>query len=351
MNSLPGRSDWQLRWPALAVFGILFSTIAAVAQDQPPTIQDPAQLVGKRVNVQRLPLCQPGTYKVDRSHAGEEATVLSAKPSKSPRLTQAMMDRLSPGLRVMMLDKQKAALVLFEFKDGTKLDTCAPFGPNKLMEQLEILPGQTLEPIAQPVASPAVTSPASAPPPPATPPANLLPDDEVKLAISGKGRDHWALIWDKGLMAAQGNQVPLITLFMPEAVLAIRAESAKKQFIRYEPPDEDKRRSLMIVAQGYAGKTIAEGCTSITRVVLVSDLSGGVVKEAYFSEPLSETWKNNFGGSNHCQELRTKFTLEDVHEVKAAARDGEFFVAVFSGTVNTKTYKIKNKFQSKLGLD
>jgi hypothetical protein len=138
---------------------------------------------------------------------------------------------------------------------------------------------------------------------------------------------------------------------MPEAVLAIRAESAKKQFIQYEPSEEDKRRSLMIVAQGYAGKTIAEGCTTITRVVIVSDPSGGVVKEAYLSEPLSETWKNNFGGTNNCEQLRVKFTLEDVHEVEAAARDGEFFVAVFSGTVNTKTYKIKKKFQSKLGLE
>jgi hypothetical protein len=252
------------------------------------------------------------------------------------------MDRLTPELRALMRDQQKAALLLFEFADGTKLDTCAPFGPSKLSEQLEILPGQTLEPVAQTVASPAVTP---------TPPANVLSDNELKLALSGKGRDHWVQIEDMGLMAAQGNQAPRITLFMPEAVLAIRAESAKKQFTQHEPLEEDKRRSLMIVAQGYAGKTITEGCTSITRVVLVSDPSGGVVKEAYLSEPLSETWKNNFGATNNCQELRTKFTLDDVHEVKAAAPNGEFFVAVFSGTVNTKTYKIKRKHQSKLGLE
>jgi len=316
-----------------------------VAQDQPPTIQDPAQLVGKKVNVQRMPLCQPGTYKVDLTHAGEEATVLSAKPSKSPRISKAVMDKLTPELRAMMVDQQKAALVLFQFADGTKLDTCAPFGPNKLSEQLEILQGQALEPVAQPVAPPAV-----APTSPATPPANLLADNEVKLALSGKGRDHWVKIEDMGLMAAQGNQVPVITLFMPDAVLAIRAESAKKQFTQYEPVEEDKRRSLMIVAQGFAGKTITEGCTSITRIVIVSDATGGVAKEAYLSEPLSETWRNNFGATNSCQQLRAKFTLDDVHAVKAAARNGEFFVAVFSGTVNTKTYKIKKKFQSKLGL-
>jgi len=152
-------------------------------------------------------------------------------------------------------------------------------------------------------------------------------------------------------MAAQGNQVPKISLFMPEAVLAIRAEAAKKQFIQYEPTEEDKRRSLMIVAQGYAGKTIAEGCTSITRVVLLSDPSGGVVQEAYLSEPLGELWRNNFGATNDCQALRTKFSLDDVQKVRAAASNSEFFVAVFSGTVNTKTYKIKKKHQSKLGLE
>ena len=60
-------------------------------------------------------------------------------------------------------------------------------------------------------------------------------------------------------MAAQGNQVPTITLYMPEAVLAMRAESARKQFTAYEPTEEDKRQSLMIVAQGYAGTTIRKG--------------------------------------------------------------------------------------------
>jgi len=153
-----------------------------------------------------------------------------------------------------------------------------------------------------------------------------------------------------GLMAAQGNQVPTITLYMPEAVLAIQGESAKKQFMKYEPSDEDRRRSLMIVAQGYAGKTIAEGCTSITRVVLLSDSSGSVVRESYLSEPLGEIWRNNLGATNRCQALRTKFSIDDVEKVKAAAPNGEFVVAVFSGAANTKMYKIKKKHQSRLGL-
>jgi hypothetical protein len=39
-------------------------------------------------------------------------------------------------------------------------------------------------------------------------------------------------------------------------------------------------------------------CTSITRIVLLSDPSGGIVEEAYLSEPLDENWHNNFGATN-----------------------------------------------------
>lgn len=245
---------------------------------------------------------------------------------------------MPPQARAMMEDAQKAATILLQFEDGTQLDTCAPIGPSKVFDYLELAPGETVQ-------SPAPQEPSASP---VT--KDVLSDDQVKLALSGKGKDHFVLIEDMGLMAAQGNQVPAITLYMPEAVLAIRAEAAKKQFTRYEPVEEDKRRSLMIVAQGYAGKTITEGCTTITRIVLLSDASGGVVKEAYMSEPLGEMWRNNFGATNQCQALRAKFSLDDVNKVKSAAQNGEFLVAVFAGSVNTKMYKIKKKHQSKLGL-
>jgi hypothetical protein len=130
----------------------------------------------------------------------------------------------------------------------------------------------------------------------------------------------------------------------------MQSASAKLQFIKYAPSDEEKRRSLMIQAHGRAGSTIQEGCTSVTRVVLLSDPSGHVVKEAYFSEPSAQVWKNGFGATNECDDLTAKFSLKDVQQVKDAAPNGEFFVAVFSGAVNTKTYKVKNKYQAKLGL-
>jgi hypothetical protein len=179
---------------------------------------------------------------------------------------------------------------------------------------------------------------------------NQLSAEEVQRAIHGEGKDHWIEIEDMGLTAAHGSGTPRILLFMPEAVLAMQSESAKKQFISYEPTSEEKRRSMTIVAHGFVGKTAREGCSPMTRVALLSDASGGLVKEAYFSEPLQETRNNGARNAPHCQALRTRFTLDDVQKVKAAAPDGEFLVAVFSGAVNTKMYKIKKKHQSKLGL-
>jgi hypothetical protein len=116
-------------------------------QDQ-PTIQDPAQLVGKEVNVQRMPLCQPGTYTADLAHAGKQATVVSVKPNKVPPLSSKVMSSLPPETRAMIEDQQKAATLLFQFEDGTKLDSCAPVGPKKLADYLELVPGQTLTPVS-----------------------------------------------------------------------------------------------------------------------------------------------------------------------------------------------------------
>jgi hypothetical protein len=322
---------------------ILIVALVGVGQEQHKPIQDLNLLGGKQVIVQRQPLCQPGTYTAVLAYAGKQAKVVSLKPSNITPISKNVMDKLPQEMRAVMEDAQKAATILLQFEDGTQLDTCAPIGPSRLSNYLELAPGQIVQTVVQErAASPVAFKPVA---------ADVFSDDEVKLAVSGKGKDHWVWIQDAGFMAAQGNQVPAITLYMPEAVLAIRAEAAKKQFTRYEPAEEDKRRSLMIVAQGYAGKTITDGCTSITRIVLLSDSSGGVVQEAYLSEPLGETWRNGFGATNQCQSLRVKFLLADVRRVKAAAPNGEFLVAVFVGSVNTKMYKIKKKHQSKLGLN
>lgn len=336
---------------------VVMAAIGVFGQEQQQPIQDLNLLIGKQVIVQRAPLCNPGTYTAVLTYSGKQAKVVSLKPFKLPfPVSQAALDRMTPELRALMEDERKAATILLQFEDGTQLDTCAPIGPSKFSESFELAPGQTLQnsSTSATVSTPPISTGETPAPATITNPkqaADMLSDDEVKLALGGRGRDHWVQIQDMGLMAAQGNQVPTITLYMPEAVLGIRGESAKKQFTQYQPTEEDKRKSLMIIAHGYAGKTIASGCTSITRVVLLSDSSGGLVKEAYLSEPLNETWRNSFGATNECQALRAKFSLDDVQKVREAAPNGEFLVAVFSGNVNTKMYKIKKKHQSKLTLE
>ena len=85
-------------------------------------IKDPAKLVGKKVNVHRIPLCQPGTDTADLAHAGKQATVVSVKPNKTPAMSPAFTSRLTPDARALLDDQQKAATLLLQFEDGTKLD-------------------------------------------------------------------------------------------------------------------------------------------------------------------------------------------------------------------------------------
>jgi hypothetical protein len=288
------------------------------------------------------------------AYAGKTAKVISLKASPTAPALKNAMDRLTPQARAAMEDVLKSATILVEAEDGTRLDTCAAVLPSLLSNYFELAPGQTLPLSTQhpTTSSPerTLTNSTISQSLARTQPSDLLSPGEVSQSLSGNGRNHWVKVEDMGLMAAQGNQIPSITLYMPEAILAIQAESAKKQFLHYEPSEGDMRRSLMVVAEGYAGKTITDGCTSITRVVLLSDPSGRVVKEADLSEPLGETWRNNLGATNRCQALRVEFSIKDVREVKAAAPNGEFLVAVFSGAVNTKMYKVKKKHQAKLNL-
>ena len=138
---------------------LLLVAVGTFGQNQQLVIEDPAQLIGKQINVQRLPLCQPGTYNADLSHSGKQATVVSVKPSKMmPAVSSAALNRLNPEMRAIVEDQQKAALLLLQFEAGTKLDSCAPIGPKKLSEYVELAPGQTLTALPQPKPNSAVAS-------------------------------------------------------------------------------------------------------------------------------------------------------------------------------------------------
>ena len=244
---------------------------ACFGQQQTPAVQDLDQLIGKEVIAQRMPRCQPGTFKIVTTYAGQHAKVISLKPSNAAHVSAANMSRLTPELRAFLEDTQKAATVLVQFADSTQLDSCGPVSPNRLSSYFGLAPGEI-----PPIVESALIVPSAVVPTVATAPAEVnvapvapviskvekpkslqsastLSDEEVSQAIKGFGGAHWVIIRDMGLMDAQGNQQPSIS-------------------------------------------------------------------------------------------------LDAVRRVRAGTRNGEFFVAVFSGGVNTKIYKIKSRHQSKLGL-
>jgi hypothetical protein len=73
------------------------------------------------------------------------------------------MDRLTPEVRAMMEDAQKAATVLVQFEDGTQLDTCRQIRPSKLSDYFELSPCQSSPPVAQ--GSPVHDRPSASTPP------------------------------------------------------------------------------------------------------------------------------------------------------------------------------------------
>jgi hypothetical protein len=171
----------NMRHPLVVLLALFTST--GVAQEIGPT-----ELVGKKVIIGRLPLCQPNTFTADISHSGKQATVVSAKPSKSPQLPNNVLNRMPPESRAMFEDLKNAATLLFEFEDGTKLDSCAPIGPKRIAESLELAPGQIVEPVAKPV--PSFNETAAAPSPGTATAAQDCPVVVTKVSSSDGGFAH-----------------------------------------------------------------------------------------------------------------------------------------------------------------
>src|SRR4051812_48547667 len=102
----------------LVVLVLAMGILRAQAQEQAILSLD--VLVGKQVIVQRIPLCQPGTFTAVLTYAGKQATVTSLKPSKAvPILPPRTMNRLPAESRAIMEDQQRAATLVVQFEDGT----------------------------------------------------------------------------------------------------------------------------------------------------------------------------------------------------------------------------------------
>jgi hypothetical protein len=378
---------------------LLLMFFSAVCTGQ---VTDLKQLVGRKAVVQRTILYKPSSFtQISTDYAGQEVTIIGFKPFAMPAVLQTLspqvMARMPPQSRAAFEDMRNSGSIRVRFADGTEGETPTVM-PSMLANYLEVTASATpVPPVADastaPVSAVAAVSHATpdsadvslpffangasstapsvpalslAPVAPAIPVAPMFPtlsETDVRQALAGKGRDHWVKLTDVGhtvglslLLAMDSKYSSIVqnatmTIYMPEALLAIRQESAKRQFLKYQPTDDDMRQAIMVVAEGFAaGISGGPLSTSITRVVLVSDPSGKVVEEAYLSEPLGESWQNGFGATSHGQSLRVRFSMDSVQRVKAAAPNGEFIVAVFAGETRLKMYVVKEKFQKKLGL-
>jgi hypothetical protein len=128
---------------------MLLIAVAGFGQELQKPIQDPSQLIGKQVIVQRAALCQPATYTVVSAYAGKQAKVVSLKAASNIQIPQTVKDSLTPDRRAALEDAQKAAIILVQFGDGTQLDTCKAVRPSKLSDYFELAPGESLQPVAQ----------------------------------------------------------------------------------------------------------------------------------------------------------------------------------------------------------
>ncbi|HEY3768900.1 MAG TPA: hypothetical protein VGN44_09515 [Candidatus Angelobacter sp.] len=154
----------------------MFLALPCFAQDQasqPPQQPQPAQqqaqviqplpdnlnlLIGKKVVIGRMPLCVPKTFNTNLTYSGKTATVVSMKPPNVQKLPPSIMNRMAPDMREKLLDLHNGGLLLFQFEDGTQLDTCAAIGQKALSENMELAPGETIASSAQPGATPASSS-------------------------------------------------------------------------------------------------------------------------------------------------------------------------------------------------
>ena len=117
----------------------------------------------------------------------------------------------------------------------------------------------------------------------------FLSPGEVQAAISGHGRNHHVYLSDIGGNFLRDMATAMtdcstcstvdagILVYLPDALIALHSELARRQYLPYTPVKEDLQRSLTVFAQGWVG-TITTGCQSITRIVLLSDVQGTVVE-------------------------------------------------------------------------
>lgn len=178
-----------------------------------------------------------------------------------------------------------------------------------------------------------------------------LSDAEVAAAVAAKPDSGFVYIEDMGFTTPSSckAQIPSEAIFTPAGWVNVQSINARKQYLPFNPTEDDKLRVLRIISKGCADGTAAGPvCDTISRVALLSDKSGRVVVEATNQHPVTQSWQNGYGASTACSALVSQFSLPDVKKVQNSK--GEFLIATFNGTQLLKTWTVKEKHVKKLGL-
>ncbi len=315
---------------------VLLATVSSCAQEQQLSTQNPFELVGKRVIVHRMPLCQPGTYTPDIAHAGKQATVISAKPNNAiPALSPKVMSRLAPEARALIEDQQKAATLLLQFEDGTKLDSCAPIPPKALSDYLELVPGQTVQ------STPQVNSAASAPPltVPTSPRLPLVTDEQANAAIErahGKRHEIGLELNDKQTHLLSGlvcdtcsTSGYTIRIFMPESWIELQAARAFREMLPFTLANvtpEMRRPYLRVLAlpstADYLTGAGLSMASSVHRIVLTDSDKAETIQPLENSNSAVED--NSALRSVTYASAEASFALEDVDKLRNKTRMTSF---------------------------
>lgn len=105
-----------------------------------PLPENLSLLLGKKVLVGQMRLCVPNTYNVKQAYRGQPARVVGFRRWKMNVPTEG----LTPAMRTSVENMNNGRILLLQFEDGTKLDTCVPETAKELSSRIGLAPGQTI---------------------------------------------------------------------------------------------------------------------------------------------------------------------------------------------------------------
>jgi hypothetical protein len=178
-----------------------------------------------------------------------------------------------------------------------------------------------------------------------------LSKEEIAAAIAAPPNVGFVYIEDAGFTTPSfcQAQMPSESVFTPVGWLNALAIGKRKQYLPFNPTEEDTERVLTVVSDGCANGTPAgPTCETITRAVLLSDKAGTITVEAISESPIAQGWQNGYGATAACSNLVSRFSMADVQRVRNGK--GEFLIATFDGATLLKIYTVKDKYIKKLGL-